>query len=136
MSPEGRVKACLATASKVVSGAGSIHSSMAQGVRDEAEKFGGKERLAMEAYSRALESIPSTLVENSGGDPLDRILEFRAANMKGTDSFGISPKGDVVKVDEVWHPSLVIKNSIESATETAISMLRIDQVISSKNSQS
>ena len=56
--------------------------------------------------------------------------------MKGTDSFGISPKGDVVKVDEVWHPSLVIENSIESATETAISMLRIDQVISSKNSQS
>ena len=56
--------------------------------------------------------------------------------MKGTDTFGISPKGDVVKVDGVWHPSLVIENSIESATETAISMLRIDQVISSKNTQS
>ena len=126
----------LSMKSKVVSGAGSIHSSMAQAVRDEAEKFGGKERLAMEAYSRALESIPSTLVENSGGDPLDRILELRAATMKGTDTFGISPKGDVVKVDGVWHPSLVIENSIESATETAISMLRIDQVISSKNTQS
>ena len=121
--------------SKVILGAGSIHSSMAQAVRDEAEKIGGKERLSMEAFSRALETIPSTLVENAGGDPLDRILELRTSTMKGTNSFGISPKGTVVKVKGVWHPSPLIENSIESATETAISMLRIDQVISSKNTQ-
>lgn len=123
----------LSMKSKVVSGAGSIHSRMAQAVRNEAEKQGGKERLAMEAFSRALESIPSTLVENAGGDPLDRILELRAATRKGEKSIGISPKGDVTKVEAVWHPSPVIENSIESATETAISMLRIDQVISSKS---
>ena len=121
----------LALNEKVLIGAGAIHSRMANAVRNVAETMGGKERLAMEAYSRALETIPSTLAENGGGDPLDRVLELRAKSASDS-PWGISSNGDAWEVQGVWHPRSVIINSLESATETAMGMLRIDQVISSR----
>ena len=36
----------------------------------------------MEAFARAMETIPSTLVENAGGEPLDRILELRSTSLE------------------------------------------------------
>tara|TARA_B100000287_G_scaffold425655_1_gene472317 strand:- start:463 stop:2055 length:1593 start_codon:yes stop_codon:yes gene_type:complete len=121
----------LALNQQVLPGAGAIHSRMAQAVREASEKQGGRERLAMEAFSRALETIPATLAENGGGDPLDRILELRAASIEDN-PIGISSEGKTWKVEDVWHPRSVIENSLESATETAMGMLRIDQVISAR----
>ena len=116
---------------EVLPGAGSIQARMAAAVRRASEKEPGRARLAMDAYSRALEIIPATLVENSGGDPLDRILELRAA-VNEDEFFGITPEGSVGPATGVWHPRAVIEEGLESATETAMSMLRIDQVISAR----
>ena len=116
---------------EVLPGAGSIQARMAAAVRRASEKEPGRARLAMDAYARALETIPATLVENSGGDSLDRILELRAA--ANEDVFtGITPEGIVGPATGVWHPRAVIEEGLESATETAMSMLRIDQVISAR----
>ncbi len=116
---------------ELLPGAGSIHTRMAAAVRHASEKEPGRARLAMDAYARALEIIPATLVENSGGDTLDRILELRAA--ANEDVFtGITPEGTVGPTIGVWHPRAVIEEGLESATETAMSMLRIDQVISAR----
>ncbi|MEE3315417.1 MAG: TCP-1/cpn60 chaperonin family protein [Candidatus Thermoplasmatota archaeon] len=116
---------------ELLPGAGSIHARMAAAVRHASEAEPGRARLAMDAYARALETIPATLVENSGGDSLDRILELRAAS-NDDDFVGITPEGDVGPASGVWHPRAVIEEGIESATETAMSMLRIDQVISAR----
>jgi len=121
----------LAMKEELLPGAGSIHSRMASAVRVASEKQGGRERLAMEAFARALESIPATLVENSGGEPLDKILELRAIPLE-EDFTGVSEDGKICKIDRTWHPRSVIENSLESATETAMGMLRIDQVISAR----
>ena len=104
---------------------------MANAVRVASENQGGRERLAMEAFARALEAIPATLVENSGGEPLDKILELRAIPLD-EDFTGVSEDGKICEVDRTWHPRSVIENSLESATETAMGMLRIDQVISAR----
>ena len=86
----------------------------------------------MEAFSRALETIPATLAENGGGEPLDRLLELRASSLEES-PVGISHEGKNWQVDGVWHPRSVIENSLEAATETAMGMLRIDQVISARD---
>jgi chaperonin GroEL (HSP60 family) len=117
---------------EIILGAGTIHSQMANSVRVASESEPGKARLAMEAFARALETIPATLVENSGGDSLDRILELRAAARESDIPMGINKDGFVTPTKDIWHPRSVIENSLESATETAMSMLRIDQVISSR----
>ena len=116
---------------ELLPGAGSIQARMAAAVRRASEEEPGRARLAMDAYARALETIPSTLVENSGGDSLDRVLELRATTSE--DNFaGITPDGSVGPATGVWHPRAVIEEGLESATETAMSMLRIDQVISAR----
>ena len=115
----------------VLPGAGSTHSRVAHAVREAAESQGGRERLAMEAFARAMETIPATLVENAGGEPLDRVLELRSSSLSEK-PVGISQDGKIWEVDGVWHPRSVIEKSLEAATETAMGMLRIDQVISSR----
>jgi len=117
---------------ELLPGAGSIHARMAHAVRRASEAEPGRARLAMDAYARALETIPATLVENSGGDVLDRILELRAAAREDDGFVGITPEGGVGSADGVWHPRAVIEEGLESATDTAMSMLRIDQVISAR----
>ena len=121
----------LALAEDVLPGAGSAHSRIAHAVRKAAESQGGRERLAMEAFARAMETIPATLVENAGGETLDRVLELRSIPLNEI-PVGISQDGKIWEVDGVWHPRSVIENSLESATETAMGMLRIDQVISAR----
>ena len=121
----------LALSEDVLPGAGSTHSRIAHSVRAAAESQGGRERLAMEAFARAMETIPATLVENAGGEPLDRVLELRSTTL-GDSPIGISQDGKIWEVDGVWHPRSVIENSLEAATETATGMLRIDQVISAR----
>ena len=116
----------------VLPGAGAIHARIAQAIRNASESEPGRGRLAMDAFSRALETIPATLVENSGGEPLDRILELRSATNSNSTFQGITIDGNVGEVIGVWHPFSVIEESLQSATETAISMLRIDQVISAR----
>ena len=120
------------TENAILLGAGTIHSQMANSVREASESEPGRARLAMEAFARALETIPATLVENSGGESLDRILELRTASRENDIPMGINIEGFVTPTKDVWHPRSVIEASLESATETAMSMLRIDQVISSR----
>ena len=62
-----RSSTSLALNEYVLPGAGAIHSRIAHAVRLASEKQAGRERLAMEAFARAMETIPSTLVENAGG---------------------------------------------------------------------
>ena len=117
---------------ELLPGGGSIHARMAHAVRRASEAEPGRARLAMDAFARALETIPSTLVENAGGDPLDRVLELRAAAREDGGFVGITADGAVGAADGVWHPRAVIEDGLEAATETAMSMLRIDQVISAR----
>ena len=117
---------------EVLPGGGAIHSRIAQAVRGASESEPGRARLAMVAFARAMETIPGSLVENSGNDPLDRILELRAATRKQNNFIGIDTQGKVSVLQGVWHPRTVIEESLRSACETSIGMLRIDQVISSR----
>ena len=117
---------------KVLPGGGAIHSRIARSVRTASESEPGRSRLAMDAFSRAMETIPSALIENSGNDPLDGILELRSATRNQEYFTGIDTQGKVSAIQGVWHPRTVIQESLQSACETSIGMLRIDQVISSR----
>ena len=117
---------------EVLPGGGAIFSRIAHAVRESSELEPGRERLAMEAFSRAMETIPGVLVENSGNDALDSILELRTATRNKEDFIGINENGNVSVIDNAWHPRTQITESLDLACETTIGMLRIDQVISSR----
>ena len=101
-------------------------------VRAAAEQRSDRAKLAMNAFARALDIVPATLVENAGGDSLDAILALRASSQK-EQFFGIGIDGNVTAVPaDVLHPTDTILNGIIGATETTCSLLRIDQVISAR----
>ena len=90
------------------------------------------EQLAVEKFADALESIPLTLSENAGMDPIDTLTNLRAKQLKGEKWTGVDVmKGKVgnMKSSEIIEP-LAVKNQIVSAaTEAACMILRIDDVI-------
>ncbi len=117
---------------QLLPGGGASHARIAQAVRSASESESGRARLAMDAFARALETVTATLADNAGKDSLDAVLEMRAAARADGAPVGIRADGEIAEVPGVWHPRSVIEEGLESAVETAMSMLRIDQVISAR----
>ena len=101
-------------------------------VKEAAEGQAGRERLAMEAFARALENIPSTLAQNAGVDRLDTLLALRAAHRNGDVDSCVDATGQVSIIESTWLPSFTLYHALESATETTCGLLRVDQVISAR----
>ena len=120
---------------RYVYGGGSIQMELAAGLREQAASVGGREQLAMEAFANALEVIPRTLAENAGMDPIDVLIALRQAHKEGKRSVGVDPfamKTADMKPLGVVEPARVPKQTLASATDAAVMILRIDDIIASK----
>ncbi len=121
----------------ILTGGGSVLASLSRDLRAYAEGIGGREQMAIEAFAGALEVIPRTLAENAGLDPVNTIIELRKAHAEGKSTFGVNVfEGGVMdmRAANVLEPVRVVEQAIQSATETAVMILRIDDVISSRSS--
>ena len=116
---------------KVLPGGGAPEIELSMKLRDYATTVGGREQLSIRAFANAIEVIPKTLVENAGQDPLDKLVEAKSAHEAGNGDAGISMNGEVKNMIDlnIIDPLKVKINAIESATEAAIMIIRIDDVI-------
>jgi len=122
-----------------VPGGGAPEIEAAVAIRKEAQKYSGREQLAVLAFADALESIPKAIAENAGLDAIDIILKLRAAHEQGKTSYGIDiDKGEVGDMLEkgVLDPLKVKLQVITSATEAAEMILRIDDIIAAGKAKS
>jgi len=122
---------------KVVAGGGAPETELSLRLREYGATVGGRAQLAIEAFASALEIIPRTLAENAGLDPIDMLVEIRAAHEKGKKSHGLNVfegKAVDMKAAGVVEPLRVKTQAISSAAEAAIMILRIDDVIASSKS--
>ena len=62
----------------VLPGGGATEMLMAQAVEEASKKVSGKQVLAMEAYARALRSMPMHIADNAGYDSADLVSQLRA----------------------------------------------------------
>ena len=123
----------------VVAGGGAPEIEVSLKLKQWAPTLGGREQLAAEAFASALEVIPRSLAENAGLDPIDILVELRRAHEEGKVNAGLNVfEGKVVDMIEagVIEPLKVKKQAISSATEVAIMILRIDDVIAAKGLES
>ncbi len=117
---------------QVLPGGGAPEVELALQLRDFADSVGGREQLAVEAFADALEVIPRTLAENAGLDPIDSLVDLRSQHDGGTTEAGLDAyTGDAIDMESegVVEPLRVKTQAIESATEAAVMILRIDDVI-------
>ena len=116
----------------IVTGGGSAEAYLAGQLNEYADSFDGREQLAIKQYAEALESIPLTIAENAGMDPIDTIISLRAKQNSGKKGAGINAReskiGDMNSLSIV-EPLVVKEQIVKSATETACMILRIDDVI-------
>ena len=116
----------------ILCGGGNLHIAASLAVKETAESNPGRERLAMEAFARALEAIPATLASNAGQHRLDALLSLRSLYRSGVKHSGINPQGEAGELSGVLECSETIAQAIEAACETACGLLRVDQVISAR----
>jgi len=119
---------------KIVAGGGSPELEVAKALREYAQTLPGREQLAVTSYADAMESIPLTLSENAGLDPIDIISELRARHEKGEIWAGVDVlEGKPRNLEKVgvFEPLAVKKQIIKSATEAATMILKIDDIIAS-----
>jgi len=116
----------------IVAGGGSPEAYLAAELNEWSSSSEGREQLAIKQYAEAFESIPLTIAENAGMDPIDTIITLRANQSSGKQTVGINAKegkiGDMFRLDIV-EPLAVKEQIIKSATEAACMILRIDDVI-------
>lgn len=120
---------------KVITGGGSSAIEIALALRDFAATVGGREQIAIESFADATEVIPRTLAENAGLDPIDILIEMRQQHKKGSKYAGVNVftgKVTDMKKENVIEPIRVGTQAISSATDAAVMVLRIDDVIAAK----
>ena len=88
--------------------------------------------MAIEGFADALEVIPRVLAENAGLDPIDEILALSAAQVEHGSWFGLDAmsgeKADMAELG-IHDPLFVARQALTGATEAAITVLRIDDVL-------
>merc|ERR1719198_1215068 len=117
---------------RFVPGAGATELLLADALTKFGEAQPGLDQYAINKYGLALEVVPRTLAENAGLDATNMISEMYAAHTAGKTGVGI----DVVNggtaecgILDLLHTK---KEAIKLATEAAVTVLRVDQIIMSK----
>ncbi len=122
----------------ILAGGGAPEAFIGSQLREWSSTLEGRAQLAVQKFADALDSIPLSLAENAGMDPIDAMAELRAKQSKGSTWAGINVRGgavaDMYKLN-VLEPLVVKEQIIKSATEAATMLLRIDDVIAARKSE-
>ena len=122
---------------QIVAGGGAPETFASTKLRGWAKSLEGREQLAAEKFADALESIPLTLSENAGMDPIDTLTILRSKQQKGEKWTGIDVmKGKIgnMKSSDIIEPLAVKLQIVSAAAEAACMILRIDDVIATQSS--
>lgn len=119
-------------------GGGAIEMAISVKLAENAKKLQGIQQWPYQAVADAMECIPRTLIQNSGGNPIRLLSQLRAKHAQGQYTFGID--GDVGKLVDmndygIWEPEVIKQQSIKTAIESACLLLRVDDIVSGVRSQ-
>ncbi len=122
---------------KIIPGGGAAAIEIAMKLREYSASVGGREQLAIEKFAEAIEIIPRTLSENAGLDSIGILISLKKEHTNGRKNMGVDVvKGKPIDMIElgVIEPIRVGKQAIDSATDAAVMILRIDDVIATRAS--
>jgi len=122
----------------IVPGGGATEIEVARRLKEYAETVGGREQLAINTFADAIELIPRTLAESAGLDAIDMLVDLRSRHEKGKINDGVlvleGKAGDMWKKGVV-EPLKIKTQAIQSASEAATMILRIDDVVAASKSK-
>merc|ERR1712203_593033 len=117
---------------RVVYGGGAMECAMAQAVQDNMKSVEGKEALAMEAFAKALQTIPAIMADNGGYDSADLMGALRAAHARGEHSQGLNfltaSVSDMAELG-IMESFRSKMSQLCAAAEAAEMIIRVDDII-------
>jgi len=119
-------------------GGGATEMAIAVGLANKARTIEGVEAWPMRAVAEAMEIIPRTLVQNSGGNAMRVLTELRAKHANGEHSWGIN--GDTGKIVDMktyglYESASVKIQTLKTAIEAARVLLRVDDIVQAKRQE-
>lgn len=120
---------------RCLAGAGACEMELATRLAKAAAASKGLETYSIAKYGEALEVVARTLAENSGQNATEIISALYTAHQAGKASQGVDVEGngtlDAAKAGIV--DSFIVKaHALRVASETALTVLKVDQIIMSK----
>ncbi|KAH9854484.1 T-complex protein 1 [Lenzites betulinus] len=113
-------------------GGGATEMAISVGLHQKARTITGVEGWPYRAVADAMEVIPRTLVQNSGGNAIRVLTELRAKHANGEHSWGINGEtGKVVDMKEygLYESASVKVQTLKTAIEASRVLLRVDDVV-------
>ncbi|XP_037125179.1 T-complex protein 1 subunit theta isoform X2 [Syngnathus acus] len=122
---------------RLVPGAGATEIELANRLTSYGETCPGLEQYSIKKFADAFEAVPRALAENSGVKANELISKMYSAHHEGNKNAGFDIEGDGPSVKDVAEagildPYLVKYWGIKLATNAAITVLRVDQIIMAK----
>ncbi|KAF0309427.1 T-complex protein 1 subunit gamma [Amphibalanus amphitrite] len=119
---------------RLVPGGGAAEMAAATLLTRQATGIKGVQQWPYRALAQALEVIPRTLAQNCGASTIRTLTALRAKHStEGNATWGVNGEtGELVDMKElkVWEPLAVKLQTVKTAVETAILLLRIDDIVS------
>ena len=116
----------------IVGGGGAVEMELSRFLREYSRTVAGKRQRVIEHFARALEVIPRTLVQNSGGDSTEIMNKLRKKHATGGGAEGRWWGVDCIENDIkdtmnafIWEPATVKENALASATEVGRCMTTV-----------
>ena len=118
---------------RILAGGGSAEMELSKQLIKYSNTLSGREQMAIKSYALAMEVIPRTLAENAGIDSLDVLTNLKTKHdEKDGKNYGLNVfSGKITDMKElnVIEPLKIKTQAISGATEAAMMILRIDDVI-------
>jgi len=123
---------------RVVYGGGACEMECAVKLDQLADQHPGLEQYAIRAFAKSLECVARTLADNAGWDAIQVLADIRAAHVNGQADVGVDistePGSTSMKEANVYDLMSVKRSALKLAIEAATTVLKVDQIIMSKQS--
>ncbi|CAF0775770.1 unnamed protein product [Didymodactylos carnosus] len=125
---------------RLTPGGGAVEMAIARSLEersnsDKSDFFKGVEKYPYKSIQRAMEIIPRTLIQNCGGNIIKQLTSLKAKHAQSEENFSWGVDGETGQLVDmkklgIWEPIAVKMQTIKTAIETAILLLRIDDIVS------
>lgn len=116
----------------IVPGGGACETALNLHLEEYATTLESREQLAVGEFADALLTIPTTLTCNAALDAIDLCSKLRVAHHQGKRNYGLDLLNNTVQdavANGVVEPMISKLKSLKFATEAAITIIRIDDLI-------
>lgn len=117
---------------RVVPGAGAAEMALSLKLHQLADVSPGLDQYAIRAFAKALEIIPRTLADTAGLDATQVVADLNAAHARGETMAGVNLEEGTVESTDIVDLLNTKASAFTLAVDAALTVLRVDQIIMSK----